>query len=83
MAGDGLFEGVTSGKPLEDFKYGNMMARFMLREDTSLAAVLQQGYGAKKWKQVELVRMVVAWSYDTAVEMVIKCHTQEVFWRHI
>lgn len=46
MAGDGLFEGVTFGKPLEDFKYGNMMARFMLREDTSWAAMLQQGYGA-------------------------------------
>lgn len=39
MARDGLFEEVTFGKPLEDFKYGNVMIKFMLREDRSLAAI--------------------------------------------
>lgn len=39
MARDGLFEEVTFGKPLEDFKYGNVMIRFMLQEDRSLAAI--------------------------------------------
>lgn len=71
MVRDGHFEKVTFGRPLEDFKFGNDMIRFMLQK-CCMKNVLQQGQWAQNWQQVVLVKMMVSWSYDTEVEMVIK-----------